>query len=140
MADYMNALIQKIKQQAAETQQVLKWVLTDDSSGQHIQVVSEHEYRLIDTVCCGDDLYQVMFGTVIIDPQDIQNPDFIETYMKPFGFSSYENVANQYGNHAYQIIAECVFETDVFMRGEVRFKGDFQSCLEFITNFINKER
>lgn len=45
-------------------------------------------------------------------PEELE--DFVKTYLHPFGYTGLEDVKEKYGDDWEQIVAECIFETDIF--------------------------
>ena len=117
------------------------WFLTDDSSNQHVRIVSEDrgQFDIIDTVLNGDEVYTVVFGTVSVSNDDLRDPDFINDYLLPFGYTGYEHLVELYGDGASQIAAECAFETAPYRYGHTLFTGGEDECLTFITDYVQKE-
>lgn len=117
------------------------WFLTDDSSNQHVRIVSEArgQFDIIDTVLNGGEVYTVVFGTISVSDDDLRDPDFIHDYLCPFGYMGYEHLVELYGDGAAQIAAECAFEIEPYHYGDTLFTGDEDECLSFITDYVQKE-
>lgn len=121
-----------------------KWILTDDSTGQHVlKSDPEHDvFHLIDTVAYGIDLYAVVIGTVVFDAADgydVYSPDFAACYLHPYGYESFEDVQQQYGEFAMQIAAECVFETQSLYLNQSIFEGTLNKCIDFIETYVQNQ-
>lgn len=116
------------------------WILTDDSTGQHVFQLSKEPitFRVIDMVGRGDDEYAVYCGDVEIDPDSLEENDFVAQYLKPFGYNSYAEIEDIYGDAALQIVAECIFETDACSCGDELYRGSFVSCLRFIGRYVKE--
>lgn len=119
------------------------WILTDDSTGQHVlKPVSEGEvYHFIDTVALGEDEYAVVTDTIDLDCNhgyDVHSEGFLECYLRPYDYKSFEALRALYGESAMQIAAKCVFETHAF-DAAVRFKGSLDECIQYIDRYVAKE-
>ncbi len=114
------------------------WILTDDASGQHVQLLGEHppEFKIIDTVLTHDGRYAVVCGSVTVADDDLSDPEFVDAYLRPFGYESAQDLIEIYGSAAEQIAAECVFETKPFSYGDILFKGSLEACLDYIVGFV----
>ena len=117
------------------------WFLTDDSSNQHVRIVSEDrgQFDIIDTVLNAGEVYTVVCGTVSVNVEDLHDPDFVQDYLRPFGYTGYEHLVELYGDGAFQIAAECAFESNPYRYGDTLFTGDEDECLSFIADFVQKE-
>lgn len=115
-----------------------KWILTDDASGQHVQLLGEHppEFKIIDTILTHDGRYAVVCGSVTVADADRSDPEFVDAYLRPFGYDSAQDLIEIYGSAAEQIAAECAFETKPFSYGDIRFEGSLDACLKYISRFI----
>ncbi len=114
------------------------WILTDDASGQHVQLLGEHppEFKIIDTVLTHDGRYAVVRGSVTVADDDLSDPKFVDAYLRPFGYESAQDLIELCGSAAPQIAAECVFETNPFSYGDILFKGSLEACLNYIVGFV----
>ena len=119
-----------------------KWELTDDASNQHVRVISEKDgiYEVIDVFQRPND-WIVLRGTVTIKRENVDEPNFIETYLKPYGYDDFADVKDIYETeaHAMQIIVECIFETDGYRIGNIIKTGDFEDCWEFVKTLCDTE-
>ena len=86
------------------------WILTDDSSCQHVRKIDDHTYELIQMglINPDKDLYAVYSDTVYLD--DYQEEE-IAKILEPFGYSSIWDMYMNYAEKTGQIVAECVFES-----------------------------
>lgn len=83
-----------------------KFIKTDDF--QWVQKIDENTFRLIQvTECLGT--YDISEGVVPVDTLD---QDEIREALHPFGYRDMEQVREEYGKAANQILAECVFESE----------------------------
>lgn len=83
-----------------------KFIKTDDF--QWAQKIDENTFRLIQvTECLGT--YDISEGVVPVDTLD---QDEIREALHPFGYRDMEQVREEYGDTANQILAECVFESE----------------------------
>ena len=115
------------------------WVRTDDTTGQHVQVIAEEPgtYRFIDTIGLGESQYTVITDEARVSGQDLQDYEFIREYLHPYGYESGDELRRIYGDAALQIAAECVFETNV-RSGRILFQGTLTSCLHYIDAYVSK--
>ena len=115
------------------------WMLTDDATGQHVQVIAEEPgaYRFIDTIGLGESQYAVITDEVCISEQDLQDSEFIREYLHPYGYESADELRRTYGDTALQIAAECVFETNV-RSGQILFEGTLTRCFHYIDAYVGK--
>ena len=120
---------------------MFKWFLTDDDTGQHVRVLSARAgvYSLIDTCRYGDDQCAVVKATVTIHEKDLSDQNFIDRYLKPYGYASYQDLLEEYGYSAKQIAAECFFETELFSLGGILHRGSLSECLAYINDYVRKD-
>lgn len=83
------------------------WTVTDPSCDQRCRIIpTTFRTRMFE--------YAQDKAFAEIDPEDyIHKAGFAETYLKPFGYGSIEDVKKRYGKDWDQICAECIFETDM---------------------------
>jgi len=114
------------------------WILTDDASGQYVRPLGGHppEFKIIDTVLTHDGRYAVVCGCVTVADANLSAPEFVDAYLRPFGYEAAQNLIEAYGSAAAQIAAECVFEMDPFAYGDIRFEGSLDACLKYISGFV----
>lgn len=114
------------------------WILTDDASGQHVQLLGGHppKFKIIDTVLTHDGRYAVVCGSVTVANANLSDPEFVDAYLRPFGYDSAQDLIETYGSAAEQIAAECAFETEPFAYGDIRFEGSLRACLQYISRFV----
>ncbi|MDL2206544.1 hypothetical protein LJC33_06530 [Eubacteriales bacterium OttesenSCG-928-N13] len=118
------------------------WVLTDDASGQHIRRLSDKQaiFSVIDTIPSTEDgECTVVNATVAIHDEDVQDEDFVQTYLAPFGYASFEEIQEQYGAQAMQIVAECFFETVASEQGRVLYRGSEDACIDYINRNVEPD-
>ena len=116
------------------------WILTDDDSYQHIRKRDCATFEVIDTCSIGDDRYAVLLGSIALDEHNLDDPTFIDEYLKPFGYLSMSELRALYGEAASQIAAECIFETKPFSCGEVVCEGTFNECSAHIAAFVQEDK
>lgn len=116
------------------------WILTDDSTGQHVFQLSKEPitFRVIDMVGCSDAEYAVYRGDIEINLNSLEENDFLAQYLKPYGYDSYAEIEDIYGDAALQIVAECIFETDACSCGDELYRGSLVSCLRFIGRYVKE--
>ena len=85
------------------------WILTDDGSHQHVRTINANTYELIEMQISNPDdhLYEVYTDTICLDDY---GPDEIKGILYTFGYSSIQEIFDEYQINANQIIAECIFE------------------------------
>ena len=116
------------------------WFVTDDSTNQHVRIVSEGcgQFDIIDIVRNAGEIYTVVCGSVAVSEADLRDPDFVHDYLLPFDYSGYEHLVELYGDSAFQIAAECAFESDPYRYGHTLFTGDEDECLSFIADYVKQ--
>lgn len=120
----------------------MDWILTDDRTGQHVRHKPQKVdvFHIIDSVCCGEDEYAVVYGAYVLYEEDPLDPDFVDAYLKPFGYASFAQIEDAYGDAAKQIVAECVFETKPFQFGRILYRGTQEECLAYIEKFVKEDK
>ena len=116
------------------------WIMTDDSTGQYVFRLSDEPvaFRVIDIAGYGSKEYAVYCGDVVVNPDSLDESDFTETYLKPYGYNSYTELEDIYGDAGLQIVAECIFETDTYRCGDELYRGSLVSCLRFIGRYVKE--
>ena len=116
------------------------WILTDNSTGQHVFRLSDKPaiFKVIDIVGFGCKEYTVYCGDVVVKPDSLDESTFTEQYLKPYGYDSYSEIKEIYGDAALQIVAECIFETDTYRCGDELYRGSLVSCLRFIGRYVKE--
>lgn len=117
------------------------WLLTDDATGQHVRSIAGEQgaYRFIDTTGLGAARYAVVTDEVCLTGQELEDPEFIRAYLRPYGYDGRDDLHRVYGDAALQVAAECVFETDAH-GGQILFEGTPAECLRFIDAMVRRER
>lgn len=130
-ADYLHYLPNPVSLTANEP-----WVLTDDDTMQYVRKRGAETYDLIQLNLINPDTerYSVLRDTVRI-------PDYtyndILMILKTYGYSSWSDVVDQYGEESYlQIIAECIFEYYCDLRDEPIFTGTEAEAIAFINEYV----
>lgn len=143
-ADFLNQILgldDTFRFRCTQCGKCCKWFLTDDGTGQHVRVMSAPlgVFSLIDTCRFVGDQCAVVHATVVIHEADLTDQGFIARYLKPYGYSSYQNLLDEYGGAAKQIAAECFFETELFSLGDILHRGTLSECLAYISDYVQKE-
>ena len=86
------------------------WILTDDSTLQHIRPLGNRRFECIDTGEKPNGLHFVCRRTIDLNDYDMDD-DFCETYLRPYGYESEAAMRRDYELSADQLIAECILET-----------------------------
>lgn len=115
------------------------WILTDDSTSQYVQVVSGEPgvFRFIDTVLSLPDRYSVVMDEIHLNESDLENPEFIQNYLSPYGYADAIELRQIYSDDALRVAAECVFET-VAYNGKLCFTGTRAQCHRYIESFVKR--
>lgn len=117
-----------------------KWILTDDDSFQHVCWHANHVFALIQIADLTGDVYGVYIGIISLDEYSEEE---IRSYLRDYDYDydSVENLKEIYGDSWPQIVAECIFETDLFLDFICVFEGTYSQCRDFIKERIsNAER
>lgn len=115
----------------------MKWICSDPDCDQYVQNLSDGVYEFYQIIAFGsddgDDRFAVIHDVVEIDKQRARTPEFINMYLKPFGYSDVDEIRHIYAEEYMQIIAECIFETDscTDSSNHIRY-GTFEFCEGYI--------
>lgn len=115
-----------------------QWILTDDDSRQHVRKQADKQYDIIDSVAFPDGHGFVSRRTINLGDYDLDE-DFCRSYLRPYDYDSPEDVIAQYGASGWQIIAECIAETEIWERGCTVFEGTHRQCLRYIDELVRRE-
>lgn len=113
------------------------WIRTDDN--QVLRKISDNVFEVIEVVMIAPldeeevDCYSISQQIVNID--DYSEEKIID-YISSFGYDSIEEVKENYGEEANQVIAECIAETDT-QEIDKTFKTE-DKALEYIEQNIIK--
>lgn len=113
------------------------WILTDDSTLQHIRALGNRRFECIDTGEKPNGLHFVCRRTIDLNDYDMDD-DFCETYLRPFGYESEVAMRRDYELAADQIIAECILETKMWEQEEPVYTGTEEACRNYITQIVSK--
>ena len=92
------------------------WKITDPDTAQRCRVLSypdghkEFEFEQGKPIRAFINVTETL--AALNTPEELEN--FVETYLCPYGYASLEDVKRTFGDDWEQIVAECVFETDIF--------------------------
>ena len=114
------------------------WRLTDDATGQHIHRCSKTCFDIIDSVALPDGRGFVSRRKIDLAEYDLDEA-FCECYLKPHDYKDPEDVINQYGDSGWQIIAECIAETEIWERVHAVFEGTQKQCRRYIDELVKEE-
>lgn len=119
-----------------------QWLLTDDATGQHVRKLSDgrygKRYGIIDSVAFPDGHGFVSQRTIDLSDYEMDE-DFCRSYLHPYGYDNQEDVIAQYGGSGWQIIAECIAETEIWERECIVFEGTHKQCLRYIDELVRRE-
>lgn len=117
------------------------WILTDNSSYQHVRKVegTEYSFDLIEMslINYDKDEYGVYADTVIVNVDDMYSEETSDL-LTMFGYSGIDEVIAHYGRDAEQIVAECIFEHESSFKAPRLFVGGEEECIDFIKEHIKK--
>lgn len=110
-----------------------KWILTDDDSFQHVCQHTNHVFALIQIADLTGDVYGVYIGIISLDEYSEED---ILSYLHDYDYESVDQLKDVYGDSWPQIVAECIFETDLLSDFICVFKGSYSQCRDFIKERI----
>lgn len=113
------------------------WTLTDDETFQHIRFLGDRRYECIDS---GEKLNGLCFvcrRTINLNDYEMDG-SFFEEYLQPYDYASLESLRAEYGDAADQIIAECIFETEMWEQDESVYAGTEEACRTYISAVVNE--
>lgn len=111
-----------------------EWIRTDDN--QAVRKINNNSFEVVEVIMVaplnakGIDHFGISQQIVNIDDYSEEN---VLDYISSFGYDSIEEVKENYGEEASQIIAECIAETDT-QEIEKTFRTENQAI-----RFIEKE-
>ena len=112
------------------------WILTDDDTNQYIRLLWECCFE-----CCQieetpkDGIYAVYWEEVDLNERDWNSEEFFQTYLEPYVYESLKELYETYHENRFQVIAECVFETEMPLRVPA-FTGSYSACEAFLRHTI----
>lgn len=113
------------------------WILTDDSTLQHIRALGNRRFECIDSGERPNGLCFVCRRTIDLNEYDMDD-DFCETYLRPYGYESETAMRRDYELAADQLIAECILETEMWEQEGVVHVGTEEGCRNYITKIVSK--
>ena len=119
------------------------WILTDDSCLQHVRQNGPDEFSLIELKLCLPmilQMYEVYEDTINMQDYFNDMADELLMILGFFGYKSIEEVRNEYGESANQIMAECVFEHYGSFQANRLMAGTREEAEKAIRDFIASER
>lgn len=85
--------------------------LTDDDSKQYIKKINSDTFKCIELRPVGDydqDTHCAYFSTIHLEYYTQEEQEY---YFEPYGYKTAQDVIDNYGEDAAQVIAECIFES-----------------------------
>lgn len=113
------------------------WILTDDSSLQHVRKVGIGRYEVLDSALLPDNTGFVCRRCIDLNDYTIDG-EFNRTYLNPYDYDNPDAVQRLYGDDSGQIIAECIAETELWERHNTVFSGSYDDCLEYIRAIVRR--
>ena len=111
-----------------------EWILTDDDCCQYVKQLDKTEFKLIEVSVLGyNDESAVYVETIDLDDFDEDN---IQEVIKCY-YENIQEVKKIYGDSANQIIAECLFESDVVWLPH-KMQGTQAECEDFVKQYIKE--
>ena len=111
-----------------------EWILTDDDCCQYVKQLDKTVFKLIEVSVLGyNDESAVYVETIDIDDFD---EDSIQEVIKCY-YENIQEVKKIYGDSANQIIAECLFESDVVWLPH-KMQGTQAECEDFVHQYIKE--
>lgn len=111
------------------------WILTDDSTLQHLRPLGNRRFECIDIGEKPNGLHYVCRRTIDLNDYDMDD-DFCETYLRPFGYENEEAMRRDYELAADQLIAECILETEMWEQQEMIHAGTEDDCRMFVLRCV----
>ena len=113
------------------------WILTDDSTLQHIRPLGNRKFECIDSGEKPNGLCFVCRRTIDLNEYDMDDT-FFEQYLQSYGYDSLSGLQTEYGEAADQIIAECILETEVWEQHEIVYASTEAACRAYILAEVSK--
>lgn len=112
-----------------------KWILTDDDCCQYVKQINEGKtqfeaYQIL-RLNDDDNGCEVIHGYIDFDDYDIHSREFYHDYLMPYGYESLGDVLRIYGEDFEQVLAEIIFETEIFDSLRV-CNGTYEQCANYI--------
>lgn len=115
------------------------WILTDSDTGQHVRPLGNRCFECIDMGVKRSGTCYVSRRTIDLNDYDLDE-DFFETYLKPYDYDSVQDVQEQYGEGADQIMVECIFETEMWEQDNIVYASTEDACLAYIQAVVSESR
>ena len=119
------------------------WIHCDDDSMQYARKLSDGVYRLVqiglrDPVRCRYMAYTDVFSLSDYFDRNGGPDSELASILKSYGYSNADQVREEYGGCADQIICECLFESlMVEHSGTILFTGTENECAEYISDYVS---
>ncbi len=113
------------------------WILTDSDTDQHIRPLGDRRFECIDMGMRQSGTCYVSRRTIDLNDYELDE-DFCETYLKPYDYDSVQDVQEQYGDAADQIMVECIFETEMWEQDNIVYASAEDACRAYIQAVVNE--
>lgn len=113
------------------------WILTDGDTGQHVRPLGDRRFECIDMGMKHSGTCYVSRRTIDLNDYDLDE-DFCATYLKSYSYDSVQDVQEQYGDAADQIMVECIFETEMWEQDNIVYASTEDACRAYIRAVVNE--
>ena len=90
-----------------------KWEVTDPDCNQRCRIHVREDGRTLAYEYEQDTPEGKASAEIVVQDEDINSEDFAKVYLQPYGYDNLHAVRSIYGSDWEQIVAECIFETDI---------------------------
>ena len=111
------------------------WLLTDSAGYQHVRRITATEFELIEIYAHDEDCEKFGVYNGLVNLSD-WTPSQLNPILNTFDYADIDAVFTEYGDSAYQVIAECVFESMGYSNNQI-FTGSKLECIRFINDCIS---
>lgn len=111
------------------------WICSDPDCYQYVRKIEDGTFELIELRFNG---HHVARGTVNVKTYMDENKEQFETILYSFGYDNMQSIEEEYGDHAMQIAAECIFESDI-NPGSLRSFSSKQEAVAYIKSIVKPD-
>ena len=111
------------------------WICSDSDCYQYVREIEDGTFELIELRLNG---HHVARGTVNVKAYMDENKEQFENILYSFGYDNMQSLEEEYGDHAMQIAAECIFESDI-NPGSLRSFSSKQEAVAYIKSIVKPD-
>ncbi len=115
-----------------------EWKLTDCSSMQHIQALTDRIFNCIEMGLLNPETEEYAVSRAYIDLDDCAD-DEILNIIRAYGYQSVAEMQEVYNAETNTVVAECIFESTCTTIEYAIFKGTESECEAYIKEYIKGE-